>query len=46
MGYSSNIASRVGIMSISLFFIAGGVLFYFVDEEKGKEEVKYLEKNI
>ena len=44
-GYSSNIASRAGISSIALFFIAGGVLFYFVDEEKGKEELKYLERN-
>ncbi|MEN8263470.1 MAG: MFS transporter [Nitrospirota bacterium] len=43
-GYSSNIASRAGISSLALFFIAGGVLFYFVDEEKGKEEVKYLER--
>ena len=45
MGYSSNIASRASISSISLFFIAGGILFYFVDEEKGKEEVKYLERD-
>ncbi len=45
MGYSSNIASRASISSISLFFIAGGILFYFVDEKKGKEEVKYLERN-
>jgi UMF1 family MFS transporter len=43
-GYSSNIASRAGISSLAFFFIAGGILFYFVDEEKGKEEVKYLER--
>jgi UMF1 family MFS transporter len=43
VGYSSNVASRVSITSISIFFIAGGILFYFVDEEKGREEVKYLE---
>jgi len=42
MGYSSNIASRAGIMSISILFIAGGILFYFVNEEKGREEAKYL----
>ncbi len=42
MGYSSDIASRTSITSISLLFIAGGLLFYFVNEEKGKEEVKYL----
>ncbi len=45
LGYGSDIASRAGITSISIFFIAGGVLFYFVDEEKGKAEVKYLEGN-
>lgn len=43
IGYSSNVASRVSITSIAIFFIAGGVLLYFVDEEKGREEVKYLE---
>ena len=42
MGYGSDIASRTSITSISLLFIAGGLLFYFVNEEKGKEEVKYL----
>ncbi|HDH05460.1 MAG TPA: MFS transporter [Nitrospirae bacterium] len=45
MGYSSDIASRASIASISIFFIAGGVLFYFVDEEKGREEVKFLKGN-
>jgi UMF1 family MFS transporter len=45
LGYSSDIASRVSITSIAIFFIAGGILFYFVDEEKGREEVKYLEGN-
>ncbi len=42
MGYSSNIASRAGIISVSFFFIAGGTLFYFVHEEKGRYEAKYL----
>lgn len=42
IGYSSNIASRIGISSISLFFVAGGVLLYFVDEGKGKGEAKNL----
>ncbi len=42
MGYSSNIASRAGIISVSFFFIAGGTLFYFVHEEKGRDEAKYL----
>ena len=38
MGFSSNIASRVSIMSVSLFFIAGGILFYFVDTERNNEQ--------
>ncbi len=42
MGYSSDTASRVSITSISILFIAGGILLYFVDEEKGKEEIKQL----
>jgi len=46
MGYSSDTASRASIASVSLFFIAGGILFYFVDEEKGKEELKYLSRQI
>jgi len=45
MGYSSDTASRISISSLSIFFILGGILFYFVDEEKGKEEVEYLERN-
>ncbi len=39
MGYSSDIASRAGLMSISLFFIAGGTVLYFVDEEKANEKI-------
>ena len=42
MGHSSDIASRSSITSISMLFIVGGSLFYFVDEERAKEEVKYL----
>ena len=42
MGYDPDISSRAGIASISVLFLAGGVLFYFVDEKKGREEVKYL----
>jgi len=30
MGYSSDVASRLSISSISLLFITGGILFYFV----------------
>lgn len=39
MGYSSNLASRLSITSISLLFIAGGILFYFVNEE-GERDVR------
>ena len=42
MGYSPDISSRAGIASISVLFLAGGILLYFVDENKGREEVKYL----
>ncbi|MBC8414092.1 MAG: MFS transporter [Nitrospira sp.] len=42
LGYSSEIASRVSISSISIFFITGGILLYFVDEEKGRQEVESI----
>ncbi|MFQ5583757.1 MAG: MFS transporter [Calditrichia bacterium] len=39
----SHLASRWSIASILILFIAGAVLFYFVDEEKGKKELQELE---
>ncbi len=39
------VASRWSIGSILILFIIGVVLFYFVDEEKGKEQAKYLADN-
>ena len=36
------LASRWGIGSILILFTVGAILFYFVDEEKGKEEAAYL----
>jgi UMF1 family MFS transporter len=42
LGSSSDLASRLSITSLSLLFLAGGILFYFVNEEKAKEEIKYL----
>jgi UMF1 family MFS transporter len=36
------LASRWSIGSILILFMLGAVLFYFVDEEKGREQVKYL----
>lgn len=35
-------SSRMGIASIVILFIAGGVLLFFVDEKKGAEQTKYL----
>ena len=36
------LASRWGIASILVLFITGAILFYFVDEDKGKSEIAYL----
>ena len=36
------LASRMSIASILLLFIAGAAIFYFVDEEKGKEEIRFF----
>jgi MFS transporter, UMF1 family len=36
----NHLAARLGIASILVFFIIGGVIFYFVDEEKGKKEIE------
>lgn len=41
-GYSSDLASRLSITSLSILFLAGGILFYFVNEEKAKEQAKRL----
>ena len=41
----SQIASRWSIGSVLILFIAGSVLFYFVDEEEGKLEIEKYEKN-
>ncbi len=37
------IASRWGIGSVAFLFILGGVLLYFVDEEKGREQLAALD---
>ena len=42
-GYSENIASRAGIASVSILFLGGGLMLYFVNEERGRDSVKYLE---
>ncbi|MFA5729468.1 MAG: MFS transporter, partial [Candidatus Neomarinimicrobiota bacterium] len=41
-GLSANLASRVGIGSIAILFLAGAIFLYFVDEERGKIEAKKL----
>ncbi len=40
--YVGQLASRWGIASLLILFIAGVILFYFVDEEKGKAEAAIL----
>jgi UMF1 family MFS transporter len=37
------LASRWGIGSILILFIVGAILFYFVDEEKGRAQAAWLE---
>ena len=36
------LASRMSIASLLILFIAGAAIFYFVDEEKGKEEIRFF----
>ncbi|QQS28714.1 MAG: MFS transporter [Sphingobacteriales bacterium] len=40
LGASADTATRIGITSISLLFIAGAILFYFVNEEKARNEAQ------
>jgi len=40
MGYSSDLASRASIASISFFFIAGGILLYFANEKEKTENIR------
>ena len=35
-------ATRLGLGSVVLLFLVGGLLFWFVDEEKGKAEAARL----
>ncbi len=37
-GFEGTTASRLGILSVAVLFIAGGILLAFVDEEKGRRE--------
>jgi UMF1 family MFS transporter len=40
---AGQLASRWGIASILILFVVGAVLFYFVDEEKGRQQAELLE---
>jgi UMF1 family MFS transporter len=42
LGYSSQLASRLSITSVSILFIAGGILLYYVDVEKAKANKERL----
>ena len=42
IAHVGQIASRCGIASLLLLFIVGGILFYFVDEDKGRAEAALL----
>ncbi|UCH23438.1 MAG: MFS transporter [Deltaproteobacteria bacterium] len=44
MVYFGQLASRWSIASILVLFLVGAILFYLVDEEKGKAEAQYLSK--
>jgi UMF1 family MFS transporter len=37
-----HLASRCGIASVLILFLMGGILFYFVDEKKGRSEAALL----
>jgi UMF1 family MFS transporter len=42
MNAVGQMAARWGIGSILILFIIGAVLFYFVDEDKGREQAEFL----
>ena len=43
--YVGQLASRWGIASVLILFLIGAILFYFVDEEKGRAEAAYLSES-
>ena len=42
MGWEGGSASRIGIVSVAVLFLAGGLLLSRVDERKGKQEAGIL----
>lgn len=43
LGAGAETATRLGITSVAILFIAGGILLYFVDEEKARREIMEVE---
>ncbi len=41
-GYQGTTASRISIVSVSVLFLAGGMILRNVDERRGKEEAQFL----
>lgn len=46
LGYGGTTASRLGIASIALLFLAGGILLFFVDEDLGISEAALLRDSL
>lgn len=44
-GFGGDLASRLSILSISFLFLAGGGLLLLVDEQRGRQEARYLTKS-
>jgi len=42
LGFASQTASRLGISSVAVLFILGGVCLFFVNEEQGRKEARHL----
>jgi len=42
VGFTADLASRIGIGSISILFLTGAIFLYFVDENKGRAEAEKL----
>jgi len=45
LGYGTDVASRVSISSVAILFVVGGFLFYKVDADKARAEVRAVYGN-
>ena len=45
LGASVETATRLGITSVAILFIAGGILLWFVDEDKARREILEVESS-